>query len=188
MTPPEASDEQRRPRGRRTPVTTLERPSRKERVEAINELAGRGHDNREIAHQLGLAPKTIAEYRRDPEGDALRERRKGYRGECDRCGRQTHGSDGPTRGPRWCPDCAPLARRRWSDEQLLEAIRDWTAQTGAAPTIYDWSPAHAPEGHPGAARYLAEPRRWPNARSVARRFGSLAAAIERAGVAPGDGR
>jgi IS30 family transposase len=188
MTPPEATDEQRRPRGRRTSATTLKHASRKERVAAIEALVGEGADNREIAHHLGLSPKTIAGYRRDPRGEDERKRRESYRGKCGRCGRPTHGSDGRAHGPRWCVACAPLARRRWSDEQLLEAIRDWATQTGALPTIYDWSPSHAPEGHPGAARYLDELGRWPNARSVARRFGSLAAAIERAGVTPGSRR
>ena len=66
---------------------------------------------------------------------------------------------------------------------MLEAVRDWTRLTGALPTLYDWAPAHAPAGHPGAARYLAERGRWPNVSSVARRFGSLRAAVEAAGVA-----
>ena len=65
---------------------------------------------------------------------------------------------------------------------MLEAVRDWTRLAGAPPTLYDWSPAHAPTGHPGAARYLAERGRWP-ASSVARRFGSLRTAVETAGVA-----
>jgi hypothetical protein len=71
---------------------------------------------------------------------------------------------------------------------MLEAIRQWTRLAGAPPSLYDWSPAHAPVGHTGAARYLAERGRWPNASSVARRFGSLRAAVERAGVAGGHKR
>ena len=65
---------------------------------------------------------------------------------------------------------------------MLEAIRQWTRLTGAPPSLYDWSPAHAPAGHRVAARYLAERGRWPNASSVARRFGSLRAAVEAAGI------
>jgi hypothetical protein len=65
---------------------------------------------------------------------------------------------------------------------MLDAVREWTRLTGAPPTLYDWSPAHAPAGHSGASRYLAERGRWPSASSVARRFGSLRAAVERAGV------
>ena len=174
---------QQRPRGRRAPAATLERPTRAERVAAIEALERRGYDVLAIAGELGLSPKTIYAYRRDPDGSRQRERHKSYRGHCGRCGSTTHGSEGRAGGPQWCPSCAPLARRRWSDEQLLAAIRDWTALTGTAPTTYDWSPAHAPAGHPGAARYLREHGRWPNLSSVARRFGSLAVAVERAGLA-----
>ena len=172
----------RRPRGQRAATEVLERPTRQQRVEQIEALARRGFEAREIADQLGLALSTVHKYRRDPEGERERARREGYRGQCRVCGRATSGSEGPGRAPRWCPDCAPAQRRRWSDEQLLEAIRDWVRLTGAPPSTYDWSPAHAPEGHAGAARYLNELGRWPNARSVARRFGSLGEAVRRADV------
>jgi hypothetical protein len=161
----------------------LDRPGRGERADEIEELAARGFRSDEIAEKLGLARSMVNKYRRDPDGDLERARRERYRGRCRGCGRRTRGSDGPGRAPEWCPACAPLQRRRWSDERLLEAIRDWTRLTGAPPTLYDWSPAHAPAGHSGAARYLAERGRWPNASSVARRFGSLRAAVGAAGVA-----
>jgi DNA-binding CsgD family transcriptional regulator len=173
----------RRPRGQRAQGRLLERPSRKQRVERIEALAARGLGSEEIAARLGLARSTVNKYRRDPEGERERVRRERYRGRCRGCGRPTRGSDGPGRAPEWCPECAPARRRRWSDAQMLEAIREWTRLTGAPPTLYDWSPAHAPAGHPGAARYLAERGRWPNASSVARRFGSLRGAVEAAGVA-----
>jgi DNA-binding CsgD family transcriptional regulator len=175
----------RRPRGQRSPAQVLERPSRKQQAERIEALTGRGLGSEEIADRLGLARSTVNKYRRDPDGERERARRERYRGRCRGCGRPTRGSDGPGRAPEWCPECAPARRRRWSDAQMLEAIRDWTRLTGAPPTLYDWSPAHAPTGHSGASRYLAERGRWPNASSVARRFGSLHAAVERAGVAGG---
>jgi len=179
----EAKATRRRPRGRRAPTEVLERPTRLQQAERIEALAGRGLDSEEIAARLGLARSTVNKYRRDPEGERERARRERYRGRCRGCGRPTRGSDGPGRAPEWCPECAPLRRRRWSDERLLEALREWTRLTGAPPTLYDWSPAHAPAGHRGAARYLAERGRWPNASSVARRFGSLRGAVEAAGVA-----
>jgi AcrR family transcriptional regulator len=172
----------RRPRGERVEPEVLDRPSRRERADEIEELAARGLRTDEIAEKLGLARSTVNKYRRDPDGDLERARRERYRGRCRRCGRPTRGSDGPGRAPEWCPECAPLRRRRWSDEQMLEAIREWRQLTGTPPSLYDWSPAHAPAGHQGAARYLAERGRWPNASSVARRFGSLRAAVEAAGV------
>jgi DNA-binding CsgD family transcriptional regulator len=175
----------RRPGGQRAPAQLLERSSRKQQAARIEALAERGLGSREIANRLGLARSTVNKYRRDPEGERERARRERYRGRCRGCGRPTRGSDGPGRAPEWCPECAPLQRRRWSDEQMLEAVRDWTRLTGAPPTLYDWSPGHAPAGHSGASRYLAERGSWPNASSVTRRFGSLRAAIERAGVAGG---
>jgi len=178
---PEATT--RRPRGRRAPARVLERPSRSQQAERIEALAARGLGSEEIAERLGLARSSVNKYRRDPDGERERVRRERYRGRCRGCGRPTRGSDGPGRAPEWCPECAPARRRRWSDERLLDAVREWTGLTGAPPTLYDWSPAHAPAGHRGAARYLAEHGRWPNASSVARRFGSLRAALEAAGVA-----
>jgi len=180
---PEAEATRRRPRGRLAPAELLERPTRSQQAERIEALAGRGLDSEEIAARLGIARSTVNKYRRDPDGERERARRESYRGRCRGCGRPTRGSDGPGRAPEWCPECAPRQRRRWSDDALLEAIRDWARLTGAPPTLYDWSPAHAPAGHTGAACYLAERRKWPNASSLARRFGSLRAAIDRAGVA-----
>lgn len=172
----------RRPRGQRAPAGVLERRTRKQQADRIEALAGRGLGSEEIADRLGLARSTVNKYRHDPDGERERARRERYRGRCRRCGRPTRGSDGPGRHPEWCPECAPLRRRRWSDERLLKAIRDWTRLTGAPPTLYDWSPAHAPGGHRGAERYLAERGRWPNASSVARRFGSLRAAVQAGGM------
>jgi IS30 family transposase len=173
----------RRAAGERVAADVLHRPSRRERADEIESLAARGFRSDEIAAQLGLARSTVNKYRRDPDGERERARRERYRGRCRGCGRPTRGSDGPGRAPEWCPECAPLQRRRWSDERLHEAIRDWTRLTGSPPTLYDWSPAHAPGGHRGAARYLAERGRWPNASSVARRFGSLRTAVDAAGIA-----
>jgi IS30 family transposase len=164
------------------PAELLEHPTRKQQADAIEALAGRGLGSEEIADRLGLARSTVNKYRRDPEDERERARRERYRGRCRGCGRPTRGSDGPGRAPEWCPECAPLQRRSWSDDQMLDAVRAWTRLTGAPPTLYDWSPAHAPAGHGGAARYLAQRGRWPNASSVARRFGSLRAAVEAAGV------
>jgi hypothetical protein len=175
----EATGPARRPGGERAAAGVLERRTRSEQAARIEALAARGLAREEIAAELGLARSTVNKYRRDPHGERERARREHYRGRCLGCGRATRGSDGPGRAPEWCPACAALRRRRWSDQRLLEAIRAWTRLTGTPPTLYDWSPAHAPSDHPGAARYLAEPGRWPSASSVARRFGSLRAAVER---------
>jgi hypothetical protein len=65
---------------------------------------------------------------------------------------------------------------------MLEAGRGWTRLTGAPPTLYDWSPAHAPAGHNGRGPLPGRAGRWPNASSLARRFGSLRTAVEAAGA------
>jgi hypothetical protein len=109
---------------RRVAAEVLDRPGRRERADEIEELAARGFRNDEIAEKLALARSTVNKYRRDPDGDRERARRERYRGRCRGCGRPTQGSDGPGRRPEWCPECAPLRRRRWSDAQMLEAIRD----------------------------------------------------------------
>lgn len=181
------SEDTRRPRGEAAPAAVLERPSRRAQADRIERLEAQGVTRREIAERLGLAVSTVGKYRRDPDGARERARREHYRGACQGCGRLTGGSQGPGRAPGWCPACAPPRRRRWTDEQMLEAIRAWAGLMGRPPRVYDWSPAHAPPRHAGAARYLAERGRWPNASSVARRFGSLGAAVERAGVGGGGG-
>lgn len=179
----------RRPRGELASPAALERHSRAERAVEIERLDGEGRTTAEIADELGLARSTVNIYRRDPSGEVRRRRQEQYGSICRGCAEPTSGA-GPERAARWCQACAPRRRRRWSDEQMLEAIRDWVQLTGGPPAVADWSPAHAARGNPGAHRYLTEPGRWPSTSSVARRFGSLRAAIDRAGVSlPGpDGR
>lgn len=71
-----------------------------------------------------------------------------------------------------------------SQSPSRKPIRDWRELTGRTPTVPDWSPAHADEEHPGAARFRAEPGRWPSVAAVQARFGSFSAALEAAGVEP----
>lgn len=167
--------------GDRAAPEALERHTRRSRVEEIERLLAQDPlSNREIAGRVGLSPSTVGIYRRDPDGARQRARRAAYRGRCGRCGRPVSGGNGRSRTSTWCPECAPLQRRRWSDEDLLEAIVRWTAATGSPPELPDWSPGHAPPGHAGARRYLRERGRWPSASTIARRFGSLSAAKRQA--------
>lgn len=174
------SADKRRPRGEQVPSRSLARATRVERVEAIKRAESKGQTTREIAASLGLAASTIRIYRRDPDGEAQRARHARYQGRCRECGKATSGSRGAEKAPEWCAKHAPRQRRRWSDEQILAAIRKWQGLTGAPPILADWSPAHAPSGHEGAARYLAERGAWPSASAVIRRFGSLDAAVKHA--------
>ena len=172
------------PIGVRANVAAVKRPSRAERAAQIERLERRGLDTREIAEQLGLARSTINIYRRDPDGSRHRQRLESYRGRCRDCGRLTTGSGGRARAPARCRRCAGAQRRLWPSELILQRIREWTEETGSPPRVRDWSPAHAPAGHPGARRYLAERGHWPSASVVVARFGSFPAAVTRAGLKP----
>jgi hypothetical protein len=143
----------------------------------------RGHATREIAVELGLAVSTVNIYRADPTGERQRERRRRYRGECRGCGRPTSGSGGRKRAPEWCRRCAGERRRVWTEQRVLDAIRDWVKLTGTPPGVADWSPAHARARHRGSAGYRSQPGRWPSASVVAARFGSFRRAVEAASVA-----
>jgi hypothetical protein len=181
-------DRARRPGGERANRAAVEPYTRAERVAQIQRLERRGLATGEIADRLGLAASTVNIYRADPNGERQRQRRQRYQGACVECGRPTSGSNGPRRAPKRCRSCAGGRRRNWSEQRVLEAIRDWADLTGAPPTLADWSPAHARAGHEGSALYRSEPGRWPSASTVSARFGSVRAAVEAAGLAPPPGR
>jgi hypothetical protein len=63
----------------------------------------------------------------------------------------------------------PPRPRRWSDREIVEALRDWAARYDRPPLSSDWR--HAAPDHPSVA--LAQ-----------RRFGSWRAALDAAGLAP----
>jgi hypothetical protein len=172
------------PIGVRANVAAVTRPSRAERAVQIERLERRGLGTREIAAELGLARSTVNIYRGDPDGSRHRQRLESYRGRCRDCGRLTSGSGGRARAPARCRRCAGDQRRLWPSELILQRIREWTKETGSAPRVRDWSPAHAPAGHRGARRYLTERGRWPSASVVVSIFGSFPAAVRRAGLNP----
>jgi hypothetical protein len=68
-----------------------------------------------------------------------------------------------------------------TDEQILEAVREWTRRFGEPPTRSDWSPARARQlGQLWRVdRYYAGD--WPSFSTVLRRFGTLATALRLAG-------
>jgi hypothetical protein len=171
------------PAGRAASVA-VKRHSRAERAKQIERLARRGLGTAEIAAELGLARSTVNIYRRDPDGSRHRQRLERYRGRCRDCGRRTSGSGGRARAPARCRRCAGAKRRLWRSELILQRIREWTEETGSPPRVRDWSPAHAPSGHQGAGRYMAERGHWPSASAVVARFGSFPAAVTRAGLKP----
>jgi hypothetical protein len=71
-----------------------------------------------------------------------------------------------------------------TDEQLLDAIREWTTLYGEPPATADWAPARARScGQTWRLdRYYAGD--WPSTNTVIRRFGTFSEAIRRAGLDP----
>ncbi|WP_028065921.1 homing endonuclease associated repeat-containing protein [Solirubrobacter soli] len=71
-----------------------------------------------------------------------------------------------------------------TDEQLLDAIREWTKLYGEPPATADWAPARA-RSHGQTwrlDRYYAGD--WPSTNTVIRRFGTFSEAIRLAGLDP----
>jgi hypothetical protein len=85
---------------------------------------------------------------------------------------------------------APVARRRpgrrprYTQEQILEAIREWTRVNGAPPAVADWEPSRARRlGEEWRAdRFLAG--EWPSARMVGLYYPRFGDAIAAAGLEP----
>ena len=80
-------------------------------------------------------------------------------------------------------------RRRWaggrfSEDDILEKLEQWTSLYGAPPTTNDWEPSRARRAkqHWRADRFLEGD--WPTAGMVRRRFGTFNDAVRRAGLNP----
>ncbi|MEA2468892.1 MAG: Homing endonuclease associated repeat [Thermoleophilaceae bacterium] len=71
-----------------------------------------------------------------------------------------------------------------SDEDILDAIREWTRRYGEPPATSDWSPSRARAAGQEwrAALYLAGD--WPSVSTVLRRFGTFGEAVRAAGLEP----
>jgi hypothetical protein len=71
-----------------------------------------------------------------------------------------------------------------SPDEILEAIRRWADRYGEPPAGTDWEPSRAQRlGHTWrVARYYADD--WPSTHAVRRHFGTIALAVEAAGLQP----
>ena len=91
---------------------------------------------------------------------------------------EADGEPGPPQAPH-------AAKRKWSREECLQAIRDWYREHGRPPTQADWDPAIAKaQGRPERAeRFRAAGGKWPAAHVVKTACGGWGAAIRAAGLA-----
>lgn len=173
----------------------LYRKSREEIFDAIRTLQrDQPHlSGRQQAAVLGISYSAMRNVLNDPDGSKQATRRERYVGECVDCGRETR-SDGTSRSSPRCPECAAIDARTWTVESIIGAISEFAERYGHAPTVVDFSPAHARQvaGKVSAAkrqRYLDAAERfehdrcWPAAATVVERFGSFAAGIAAAGEA-----
>jgi hypothetical protein len=88
----------------------------------------------------------------------------------------THLADASARARR--------AGRRWTDDDILAAIRAWTALYGATPAMMDWDCYRARRaGHVWRVRRY-EAGDWPSTRTVCDRFGNFGNAVRAAGLMP----
>lgn len=117
--------------------------TRAEKVAMARELRGGGLLMREIAERMGVATSTVDNWLNDPDLAKAQARRERYSASCERCGGPTDGSGGYAVQRSICAGC-----RHWTDEQIIEALRNWADRHGRSPRGEDWEPAT--EDHPSA--------------------------------------
>ena len=131
----------------------------------------------EIARRLGRADATIKAYLYDPTGDKARAVKARYRGVCRGCGAPTAPRNGKGDAYAYCKRCHPGAiAPQWTRERVREAMREWRARYGAAPSSYDWSRTHA-RRRGGEALKRLQAGEWPAPSTVIDLYGNWAAAV-----------
>ena len=127
-----------------------------------------GLSSAQIADRLGRSPATVKAYFYDPTGEKARAVKARYVGMCRGCGAYTQPRNGKGDAYAYCKRCHPGAiARRWTQERVLDAMRDWRGRYGRLPTSYDWSSTHAHRRGGDARARLAEGE-WPAASVVTR--------------------
>jgi hypothetical protein len=139
---------------------------RRERVASAVALRAAGESVRSIAEQLGVHVRTVQRYL--------------AAGTCSGCG-------GPAVHGRYCRECAPRSAPAATREEIVAALRAWSAEYDGPPREPDWTNA--------SARWRDAWPRWPGTTTALRVFGPWNAALEAAGLptrryawAPGEAR
>jgi hypothetical protein len=133
--------------------------NRSQRVQLAQALRGR-MARAEIAARLEVAPATVSDYLRNPDGDQRQQRRRDSAPLCEAC-RSRPTSNGRT----LCGAC-----KLWTPSQVLAKWRTWTERYGAPPSSYDWNATHA-HRRGGVALERFNSEAWPTAAVVRRLFG-----------------
>jgi hypothetical protein len=80
------------------------------------------------------------------------------------------------------PKVHPGAPGRWSDEAILRALFDWTAETGRTPRRQDWTGQQPADANADQRKWMREHPYWPSSSCVAAHFGSWSKALHTAGL------
>jgi hypothetical protein len=94
---------------------------------------------------------------------------------------------GDFRAERQAPRSTNQSPRRnlsFSTDEIIQAIRQWTARYGEPPMTIDWDPSRARRLGQSWRADRFESERWPSARVVRLQFRTFNAAIEAAGLVP----
>lgn len=142
---------------------------------------------REIAAEMEISISRARELLSDPTGEKAAERKSRVYGFCVDCGTKIFNAGSPDL-PERCGSCAPKHRRKESQRQIVEAIRDWRRRFGRNPSAMDWNINMAlASAHPARLARIEQAhrdRQWPGCSSVQAAFGSWNAAIEASGFQP----
>jgi hypothetical protein len=107
---------------------------------------------------------------------------------CRGCGAYTQARNGKGDAYAYCKACHPGAiKRKWTEEMVIAAVREWRRRYGRLPSAYDWSSTHAAHRE-GAAVDRLRTGNWPSASVVTTLFGNWETARERARTTGDPGR
>jgi hypothetical protein len=115
----------------------------------------------------------------DPTGAKARQVKARYRGVCPGCGAPTapRNGKGDAYAYAYCKACHSGAiKRRWTEELVLEAMREWRTRYGRLPSSYDWSVTHA-RRRGGEALKRLHAGDWPASSIVIDLYGARANAL-----------
>lgn len=132
-------------------------------------LRAQGLTYQRIADTLGISLSYACELMTDPDGAKAKARKDRYRGTCENCGARTDGSNGRRGAPKLCAACTKQRQhdeRYWTQERIIQAIRDWTAaHDGEPPAATDWN-GYVDGSPAGQARLIAALTKWPRDRII----------------------